>query len=234
MKWFVTQNESVQGPWSVEQVTTWLNAHSNEQDVLIFRRGLTEWLTPNVFLSGNLEDREEKTEKFEEQEILWHYAFEGTSHGPMTRQEMVQQLVRLKNNSSAVLWTRGMKAWVPVYEFSDIMDDVGINRRQFPRIPITGTVKIQFEQKTFEGTANTLSENGFGAVLGMPLEAGTLITFDINSPNLASPLRGRAEVRYVAESLLTGFKFHLLDATTRSTLAELLKQPVRNNSKAAA
>ena len=232
MKWFVTQNESVQGPWTTEQVTNWLNTHSGQQ-IFVFRRGLTEWLTPNAFLSGDFENQETTMPQHEE-EVLWHYAFEGTSHGPMPRHELVQQLSRLKNNSSAVLWTRGMKAWVPVYEFSDIMDDVGINRREYPRIPITGTVKIQFEQKTFEGSANTLSENGFGAVMGMPLEAGSLITFDIHSPNLAAPLRGRAEVRYVAENLLTGFKFHLLDSTSRSTLVDLLKQPVRNNSKAAA
>ena len=232
MKWFVTQNESVQGPWSTEQVTNWLTAHSSQQNVFIFRRGLTEWLTPSKFLSGDFEAFEEKNPNTDE-EMLWHYAFEGTSHGPMPRHEMIQQLARLKNNSSAVLWTRGMKAWVPVYEFSDIMDDVGINRRQYPRIPITGTVKIQFEQKSFEGSANSLSENGFGAVMGMPLEAGSLITFDINSPNLNAPLRGRAEVRYVAENLMTGFKFHLLDSTSRSTLVEILKQPVRNNKAAA-
>lgn len=232
MKWFVTQNESVQGPWSTEQVTNWLNTQLDRQNLFIFRRGLTEWMTPKAFLNGEFDQHEEKNQSYEE-DVQWHYAHEGTSHGPMPRHELVQQLARLKNNSSAVLWTRGMKAWIPVYEFSDIMDDVGINRRQFPRIPITGTVKIQFEQKTFEGSANTLSENGFGAVMGMALEAGTLITFDINSPNLNAPLRGRAEVRYVAENLLTGFKFHLLDSTSRSTLVEILKQPVRNNKAAA-
>lgn len=233
MKWFVTQNESVKGPWSAEEVTNWLNAHSNHENLFIFRRGLTEWLTPKAFLDGDLgeEAGEESTQVIAE-DVLWHYAHEGVSHGPMPRQELVQQLSRIKNNSTAVLWTRGMKAWVPVYEFSDIMDDIGINRRQYPRIPLTGTVKIQLEQQTFEGSGQTLSENGFGALMAMPLEPGTLITFEINSPYLNGTLRGRAEVRYVAESLLTGFKFHLLDATTRSTLAEILKQPVRNKSAA--
>ena len=232
MKWFVTQNESVQGPWSTEQLTTWLNNNRDHQDMFIFRRGLTQWITVPEFLKGDTDEVTQRTETHA-QEIQWHYAIEGVSHGPMSRQDLVQQLARMKNNSAAVLWTRGMKAWAPVYEFAEIMDEVGINRRQFPRIPLTGTVKIQFEHKTFEGSAQTLSETGFGALMAMPLEAGQIITFEINSPNLNAPMRGRAEVRYVAEELLTGFKFHLLDATTRSTLVEILKQPVRNNKSAA-
>lgn len=233
MKWFVTQSEKVQGPWSTDQLTNWLSGVQDSQGILVFRRGLTEWITVTEFLKGDFNEEYEDTPTPAE-ETLWHYAIEGTSHGPVTREELVQQLARLKNNSSAVLWTRGMKAWVPVYEFADIMDDVGINRRQFPRITLTGAVKIQVDQKSYEGVAQSLSESGFGAQMSMPLEPGAIITFDIQSPHFAAPLRGRAEVRYVTGDLTTGFKFHLLDATTRSTLHDLLKQPARASGKAAA
>ncbi len=233
MKWFISQSEKVQGPWNTDQVMDWLNSQQDRNGILIFRRGLTEWLTVTDFLRGDTSEFEERTLVTKE-ETLWHYAIEGVSHGPITRPELIQQLSRMKNNSSAVLWTRGMKAWVPVYEFSDIMDEVGINRRQYPRLAISGTVKIQFEQKAYEGTAQTISETGFGAQMAMPMEAGQIITFEIHSPQVSSAMRGRAEVRYVTGDLTTGFKFHLLDATTRTTLHDLIKQTGRSTGKAAA
>ena len=234
MKWFITQSEKVQGPWSTEQLTNWLKTTQDHNNILIFRRGLTEWLSATQFLSGDMGSKEEPSVQPQPTEdTLWHYALEGVSHGPMNRQELVQQLARVKNNASAVLWTRGMKAWVPIYEFSDIMDDVGINRRQYPRITISGTVKIQMEQKSYEGVTQSLSENGFGAQMALPsLEAGQLISFEIQSPNLSSVLRGRAEVRYVTADLHAGFKFHLLDSTSRNLIHDILKQPVRTNKAA--
>lgn len=231
MKWFITQNEKVQGPWSKDQLVNWLESNSDHSGLFIFRRGLTEWLSVAQFMNGDA-DLEEVAPP--QEDVLWHYAADGVSHGPISRQELVQELARLKNNSSAVLWTRGMKAWVPVYEFADIMDEVGINRRQYPRLTISGIVKIQVDQKTYEGVAQSISENGFGAQMAMPLEAGAIITFEIQSSSFSSPLRGRAEVRYCTGELIAGFKFHLLDATTRATLNDLLKQPARSSSKAAA
>src|SRR5690606_6063040 len=104
-------------------------------------------------------------------------------------------------------WTKGMKAWAPIFEFNDLLDDLGINKRQFPRADIEGRVSIKVGSQSLDGILLTISEGGFGADQLTGLTVGQTVSVEINSDAFYDPIHAKAEVRYITESGYVGFRF---------------------------
>ena len=101
---------------------------------MIWSRAQNHWLSVQQW-QDNVDELIVKSKDFTEIEN-WHYAFNGNSYGPFTRKDLLHQI---KNHNADIgellLWTTGMKDWAPVFEFLDIVDELGINARQHPRAP---------------------------------------------------------------------------------------------------
>lgn len=153
----------------------------------------------------------------------WHYSYEGQSHGPMNREQLLLSLKNVKRPSDVLVWTKGMKAWAPLYEFHDLMDDVGVNKRQFPRAAINGKMTIRWDEKTATGTWETISEGGCGGTGFSDLVPGMTVSVDLESKFFFVPLKLKAEVRYVRDNGYVGLRFQKLSMEARGAIIQYIK-----------
>lgn len=153
----------------------------------------------------------------------WHYATAGRSFGPFPRAQLLEELKRLENLGEVMLWTKGMKEWVHLFEFHDILSALGVNKREFPRVGIEGKVVIKGADRPITAPTLTLSEGGLGVALDGGVEAGQVVDLEVQSAVFREPLRVRAQVRFVAGGT-AGLKFTSLTAEQRSMIVGLIRQ----------
>lgn len=164
---------------------------------------------------------------------LWHYALNGTAFGPYTRDDLLIQLKEVNLSGEVLLWTKGMKAWAPIFEFNDILDAIGVNKRQYPRAEIEGKVQIKLGTQLLEGTLETVSEGGFGAENLNGLTVGQVLPVELISDAFYDPLHVKAEVRYITDGGYVGFRFQNLGSEARSAVVQYVKGYGRTFVKAA-
>lgn len=231
VQWFVLQNEDVTGPFSTEEVKA-LAAQGQFQDSdLIWGRIQNEWKSLGWWMV-ELPHLITKTKEVRDPR-QWHFALNGSSFGPFSREDLVNKLKETNLSGEVLLWTKGMKAWAPIYEFNDILDAIGINKRQFPRADVEGKVSIRVGQQVIEGPILTISEGGFGADQLEGLTIGQIVNIEINSDAFYDTIHARAEVRYIAEGGYVGFKFQNLGVETRSSIVQYVRSSGRTFVRAA-
>lgn len=220
-QWFVTANDIVEGPFTTEELKTRVQSGTLGESYLIWGRTMQEWRTPSRWmsdLSGLLEKM-----NTDQDYRHWHYSYEGQSYGPMNREKLLESLKNVKHTSDVLIWTKGMKAWAPLYEFHDLMDDVGVNKRQFPRAPIDGQVIASWDEKKLTGKLDTISEGGCGGTGFADLVPGMTVSLDLESKSFFEVLKVKAEVRYVNENGYVGFRFQKLNMETRGAIIQYIK-----------
>jgi hypothetical protein len=229
--WFVLRNEDVSGPLSTDEVKTMAALGQLVDKDLIWGRLQNEWkpLAWWMIEVGNLiaKNKEVRDPR------LWHYAINGASFGPFTRDDLVVQLKDVVLSSDLLLWTKGMKAWAPIFEFNDVLDAIGVNKRQFPRADIEGKLTIKMGTQVLEGTLQTVSEGGFGATGIQGLTVGQVLPVELESDAFYDPLHLKAEVRYITDSGYVGFKFQNLGSEARSAVVQYVRGYARTMVKAA-
>jgi len=152
----------------------------------------------------------------------WHYACGGQSHGPMTRSKLVDEVKSLQGGE-VMVWTKGMKEWAPLYEFHDLLNEIGINKRQFPRAELTGKAVLRTDGQVLIAPLLSISEGGFGVALENGLVSGQPVTVELQSPVFLGSLHGKAEVRYLGEGVI-GFKFTQISQEAKGTIIQFIKQ----------
>lgn len=220
-QWFVTSNDVVQGPFSTDEVKSRIQSGTFGESHLIWGRSMTDWRPPSRWLKDltGLLEKMNSDQDFRH----WHYSYEGQSYGPMNRDQLLHSIKGVKRPSDVLVWTKGMKAWAPLYEFHDLMDDVGVNKRQFPRAQINGKITVRWDEKTSIGTWETISEGGCGGTGFADLVPGMTVTVDLESKMLFEPLKLKAEVRYVRDNGYVGFRFQKLSMEARGAIIQYIK-----------
>lgn len=168
----------------------------------------------------------------------WYVNREGLQHGPISRAELITLLQWIENRSSVNLWTTGMNQWSNVFEFNEILDELGITRRASKRAPILG--QIFLNQGKAEGSlaAVSVSETGLGIkltesslTLGSTLDATLVATaFDQKIPF-------KAQVMYVEDNGFGGLRFLELKPQDQRLLQQYVERFATqdsSNRKAAA
>src|SRR5688572_593259 len=116
-QWFVLRNEDVSGPYSTDEVKN-LAAQGEVQDRdLIWGALQTEWRQIGWWMI-ELPNLLAKTKPIKDAR-LWHYAIGGTAYGPFSRDTLVIALKDVQLTPDILVWTKGMKAWAPIFEFND-------------------------------------------------------------------------------------------------------------------
>jgi hypothetical protein len=163
----------------------------------------------------------------------WHFAINGTAFGPFSRDDLMMKLRETSLTGDVLLWTKGMKAWAPIFEFNDILDEIGVNKRQFPRADIEGRVNIKAGNQTLDGVLLTISEGGFGADQLGALTPGQVVSVEINSDAFYEPIHAKAEVRYVTDAGYVGFRFQNLNMEGRGAIIQYVRNAGRTFARAA-
>src|ERR1044072_2990250 len=221
-KWFICQNEHVTGPYSTEQVQGKLQGAEVAVTDLIWGRGMAAWQNLRWWMQElpglNVNTYAEPVPE------SWHFAFGGKSHGPYNRATLLNELKQIQQLGEVMLWTKGMKEWAHLFEFHDILSDLGVNKRQFPRADLQGKAVIKTDGQTLIAPTLTISEGGFSVNLeGGGLVPGQNITVEIQSGSLREPLHCRADVRYASDGIV-GVKFTNINSEAKSTIIALVRQ----------
>lgn len=217
MHWFICKNENTEGPFESDQVKQLVEQGQVPLDSLIWGRGMESWTTVTQWMNGNFASREQTKSA----EPMWHYAREGVSRGPMTRAEMIYELSNIRDKDLILVWTKGMKAWADLYEFPDLIQALGMNRREHPRAPIKGSVMIRQGEVATLCQLRTIGPGGIGAS-GAPkdLRMGDPVQLDISAPTLGENISVKATVQYTTELGYIGIKFEGMNQEARSKIIE--------------
>lgn len=220
-KWFICRNDEVLGPFPSEEVRRRLESAELISSDLIWGAGMAGWQTlqwwsresPNLSIVPQADDQLE----------AWHFAIGGKSYGPFQRAQLVQELKVVEALGEVMLWTKGMKEWAHLFEFHDILTDLGVNKRQFPRSELQGQAVIKTDGQTLVAPTLTVSEGGLSIRLDSGLVSGQFATIEIQSPIFHQPLHARCEVRYAANGVV-GLRFSNLNSESKGAIVQLMRQ----------
>lgn len=222
--WFVTKDEMVFGPLLSEEVEEKLRSSDIAPDDLIWGRGMSSWQSLRWWQQElpNLQDNTVVAELTGINEA-WHYALGGQSFGPFNRVDLIGELKNVLDISQVMLWTKGMKEWAQVFEFHDILTEVGVNKRIFPRAELHGKGVIKADGNTLVAELLTISEGGLGVHLQSGLVPGQTVTVEIQSPQFRAHFAARAEVRYCSNGVV-GLRFTNLNSEGKGAITTFVRQ----------
>ncbi len=222
VKWFILENEIVSGPLSTDQLQGQIEEGFVGSASLIWGKGLEQWSTISLW-RRNLSDISEKFSP--ETEKTWHYAIDNESFGPYERAELIKKLSIVNTQNSEILvWTKGMEEWISLYDFHDLVMDLGIEVRRHPRKPINGQVYYITENNEIPGELKSISEGGLGAQGIKSFKPGDEVLIDIDSPSLGNKkYRVKATVKYVTKDHYAGLQFEGVGAEAKSAIVQYVK-----------
>lgn len=230
--WFICENDKVRGPFSSDELKAMAANGTVTLDSLIWGRSQTEWIVINKWLKEVLPTAQDQNDVNTKQ--MWHYAVGGDSKGPMNRIELIAELKSLRTKDEVLLWTKGMKAWADLYEFHDILDELGMNKREHERAQISGQVIFKIGNVDHIGQLRTISSGGFGCNdLKTSLAIGQVVTLTIQSDQLNLKIMTKATVQYVSDSGFYGFKFNSISMESRTVIMEYIRREKINFASAA-
>lgn len=222
VKWFVLENDEVRGPFSEAQIQAQLDSQIISPKTHLWTKGMRTWAKADAWKAG-LKDQV-LTPGQAEKMRMWHFAFEGQAHGPMSHEQLITRLGTLGERvNEALLWTKGMKNWSPLFEFHDLLDALDINKRQHPRAPIDGQVIIRIGDTQIIGPLRSISQGGFGVGRLEGIVTGQEVHAELRSPAFAESINVKAELRYLGDSGYAGFSFTAVHREAVSQIIQFIK-----------
>lgn len=219
--WFVYNHSSVQGPYTSFDLACHVRNSDFHPDSLVWQKGQKEWMKLSEWMNSNQTMVESPTADTPE---VWYAEDSGYNSGPYTFESLVNAFAKRDLALSSKVWTDGLTKWTPVYEVHEILEELGVNRRQTTRVPLAGTVTLSNPTDGFEAqdfSIMTISSGGFG-VKGQ-LEPGQIVVAKINSPLLSYSINVRARVVYNNERE-AGLQFTHVSTETHAAIVEYVNQ----------
>lgn len=225
-KWFILSNDQVKGPYDRAGIESHLHEHANP---LIWGRGQGEWLTPQQWekMLADLENTLHRNRLQSERE--WRIRIGEQEMRPMLYNEMIEYLKPQADLSQILIWTEGYNEWKEVYQIHKLMDDLGVSRRQHPRVPIMGQAELEGTSGSFSARALSISEGGMGVTEAPPVRIGDKYKVSLKSPNLFAPLHALAEVVFAGHDGYVGLKFQGLPSESKSAIIEYVRKFTETN-----
>jgi hypothetical protein len=213
--WFIHRDGAVLGPFSGDEVERNIESGSLGPDCLVWARGTNEWSPISEWKS--LSSKIYASQKSSDSRV-W-YCDSGSGHpiGPLTQGELADHLRGLNRWDIVTLWGTGLVKWLPLFEVPEVMDLVGISRRENPRAPLLGQVALTAVGNNMPAQllqALTVSVGGFGVKNAGDLNRGDKVQIAIKSPEFSSTVHAIGEIIYVSRTGEAGVKF--LDITTEN------------------
>ncbi len=223
VKWFIQVQDRVEGPLTQTDIQSRIQTGSINGSDLVWGSGMDQWRSISWWNqeSSNVE----LTQTAIQQPLpeTWHFALNGSSHGPYKRTELLDELKKVNTLGDVLLWTKGMKEWAPLFEFHEILSAIGVNKRQFPRADLNGQVTLKTGERTLVAQALTISEGGMGVALEEGIVSGQQVSVEIQSPAFRGAVHAKAEVRYVANGV-TGLRFTNVSQENKAAIISFVRQ----------
>ena len=234
-QWFVERAGQIEGPFSTEMIQNRLQAGTFNPDDRVWGRAMEEWRTLSWW-SMSLNELATYQRSVANPEV-WHYAHDGSTYGPLAWNDMLSNLKGLRATSmdqlvNVMVWTKGMKEWASVLEFHEILESLGVNKRDTPRAAITGKAIIKALGNTFVSPLRHVGEGGCGCDAIPGLTPGETVTIELQSDALKASVHAKAQVRYVTDRLV-GLKFTQLNVENKGLIVQYVRRSVEAQKAAA-
>lgn len=221
---YSSQHKKVSGPFRVDEVNKKIEIGEVTVSCNIWWRGQREWLSVESWISR---DKNAKPESERLDSPVWYVDINGQSKGPLTQTEMLQTIQGVQNFSKLRLWTVGEKNWKSAYEYTDVMEELGMSRRQNLRAPLMGTVLVNRAGENHTPInlkAVSISIAGIGCNDAYALNKGEDLQIIIKSNEFSTPIRARATTIYVGSNGNAGLVFSNLQPETQSIIFDYVKK----------
>jgi hypothetical protein len=221
---------------STEQLIAKMGAEQFPPDTFVWWKGQRDWI-PIDFWREHMQDILESVAS-QTQKAMWKIYFGSKEIGPLTRTELIQNLKLLPDLSKVYILSEGMAQKKPVFEMHDVMELMGIDRREFERTPLRGEVRCtrtKRSPRTFNLKAAGLSIGGIGVTGDHDFERGDELTLHVSSPDMGGKIQVQGEVVYVTNTGFAGIRFQKVTAEAGIFIHDYVKQfDIRPKNKAAA
>jgi len=224
MKWFILQSARVEGPFTTEILKRKIDSGEITEECQIWGPLQTGWKSLAWWTQSLPHLKAIKADL--QIENQWFYVNHGKRMGPVSREELVNQLKTFTKDQEsaarALVWTRGFKKWTPVMELHDLMNDLGIDLRKHPRARAQGKVTVILNNQTYISSLKSISEGGLGLEPIPMLYPGEEVQIRIESADFGGEISAKAEIRYVNEKNM-GLQFKALNSENKANIVTYIK-----------
>lgn len=206
--WFIHQGGAVIGPLDSVEIERRLGAGTLAPECLIWTRGSNEWMPISDW--KKIEERVVAGQAAAKGRIWYCDAGSGKPTGPLTESELTLFLKGYSRLEAILIWGTGLKRWTPLFEVPEVMDIIGISRRENPRAPLLGNAAVmQIGLALPAQLLPTLSVSigGLGVKNAGHLSPGEKVQISIQSRDLVNVVRTSGTVLYVSKTGEAGLRF---------------------------
>lgn len=228
MNWFVLENGEIQGPFAEDA----LGGICTDQS-LIWGPAMSEWISIERWLSEKDEIHREVSSN--KNTLEWHLAYNGQTSGPHSKAEIVEIVENIPERNGILLWHQELSDWETVFNFEEILEELGASRRAHPRFNVremaTLTPLDGFEMRICQ--VITIGQGGFAAEgLQDDCNIGDVFNVKLNFLDTPEPLNCRAIVRNKVKDTY-GFQFENLPGEVESAIVEFIQRLNEQGAEAA-
>lgn len=146
--------------------------------------------------------------------------------GEMTKEELTTFTAKQEDVSKISIFDKKEKEWKEIYSMPDIVQRLGITRRENQRVPILAQFSGSLVGTGSKVNARviTISHGGMGITDNFELKLGETIHGQLTSPHFYSPLTLTAEVTYAGLDGYVGLKFVNLNAEMQALVVDYIKR----------
>lgn len=223
--WFLYSNDVVSGPFSTEDVQNKIVTGVLGANAHVWWKGQREWIPISTWL--NQVDRVVQSANDRAQKPVWYVDAGKSPTGPLTEKELIDHLKTTSSLARVRLWAVGMEKWTSLFELAEVMELLGLSRRENERAPLMGTVAVSRSNDDPQGfvlRAASISVAGMGVQGRHDLRAGDSISMVVKSAEMPSTLTLRGEIAYVTANGYAGIRFEKVQPDSHSMIVDYVKR----------
>ena len=221
-KWFLCQNEEVEGPLNVAQLSERIEGLENANTAMVWGLGKSEWQPAPQWLQHIQQQKLQghPLEDDEDSQNKWYYSLpeENKKFGPLNFHDLQAELKQIHDLNKVFIWTKQMTDWQPFYQCSELLKKMNIRQQQVPRIQLNGQVEIITDEGQLQAALCDLSLTGVGVEqCSGELQMNQRVKLNIKSPDFEEALQVEALVRHAADGC-AGFEFEKLSSLNQNRI----------------
>lgn len=209
----------MQGPYEIHEIESLIE---KDPTSLIWGRGLSEWVGSDKWKEHIKDEKQNPPEPPTEPQ--WKYRYGQKEFGPMPYPELIHQLKKISDPQYLTLWSDEFNEWREIYLVNKVADELGVSRRNHPRVPIMGTLHCDIPKGAIDIKVISISEGGLGAGEASQLEIGEKFKGVLTSPNLFISLNCVCEVMHIGKDGYAGIRFTNLPIEAKSAVIEYVNK----------
>jgi hypothetical protein len=223
--WFIHSNDVVTGPFDTETVRTKLQTGQVPAGSFIWWKGQREWIPVSAWASQV--DQIVQSASDRSLKPVWYIDAGKTPLGPLTENELIDNLKSMTTLARVRLWAVGMEKWTSLFEIPEVMESLGLSRRENQRAPLMGTVAITRSNEDPKGyvlRTASISVGGLGVNGKHDLRSGDVVSLLVKSPEIPGNMHLRGQVAYVTGNGYCGIRSEQVHSEMQSMILDYVKK----------